>query len=375
MQVTLDEKIFTDCLGRLLAIVYQNDHKSSKDSYFSGSEKFSFRKGFFKTEEGYKRDIIRNTNTFKRKDFIVGLKKSECLVDYLEQRIGKNNILDWRNANIKYKIEQNREESENLMLDILLGNGNDEFLFEEATKLWGKWYPFITYLFFLRDSAEFVPVRPEKFKKCFTKLGISTTCLDECSWKNYNTFLDFLYLIQDKLQDSGFFKEKVELIDAHSFVWMLWLLDENNDKANESYTVNKNETEGNRINFYGTRYERSKINRDNAIRKYGYKCAVCNFDFKETYGELGENFIEVHHIKPLSMYNGKEQEISIDDLICLCPNCHRMIHRKKGEILTPDELKNIINSTANAELEKGYTDMLNGNTIPVEQVFEELHRK
>ena len=29
-------------------------------------------------------------------------------------------------------------------------------------------------------------------------------------------------------------------------------------------------------------------------------CEVCNFDFKYMYGELGEGFIECHHIKPIS---------------------------------------------------------------------------
>ena len=28
-----------------------------------------------------------------------------------------------------------------------------------------------------------------------------------------------------------------------------------------------------------------------------------------------------------------------------------------------------------AELEKGYTDMLNGNTVPAEQAFAELHKE
>ncbi len=31
-----------------------------------------------------------------------------------------------------------------------------------------------------------------------------------------------------------------------------------------------------------------------------YKCCICGFDFEETYGQIGEGFIEVHHIKPVS---------------------------------------------------------------------------
>ena len=30
------------------------------------------------------------------------------------------------------------------------------------------------------------------------------------------------------------------------------------------------------------------------------------------------------------------------DLVTICSNCHRMIHRKKNDIITPEKLKEII---------------------------------
>ena len=30
------------------------------------------------------------------------------------------------------------------------------------------------------------------------------------------------------------------------------------------------------------------------------------------------------------------------DLVTICSNCHRMIHRKKNDIITPEQLKKII---------------------------------
>lgn len=56
------------------------------------------------------------------------------------------------------------------------------------------------------------------------------------------------------------------------------------------------------------------------------KCEVCDFDFKEKYGELGEDFAEAHHRAPLSAVES-EIETTLDDLVILCSNCHRMIHR------------------------------------------------
>lgn len=69
-------------------------------------------------------------------------------------------------------------------------------------------------------------------------------------------------------------------------------------------------------------------------------CEVCDFDFKGKYGDLGENFIEAHHIKPVSTMNDGEKT-RIDDIVMVCSNCHSMIHRKKPW-LNKDELKKLI---------------------------------
>jgi hypothetical protein len=57
-------------------------------------------------------------------------------------------------------------------------------------------------------------------------------------------------------------------------------------------------------------------------------CEVCEFDFSDRYGELGDDFIEAHHRVPLSESNA-EVETSVDDLAMVCANCHRMLHRQK----------------------------------------------
>lgn len=102
------------------------------------------------------------------------------------------------------------------------------------------------------------------------------------------------------------------------------------------------EEEGRKIQYYTTKYERSRKNRSDAIRIHGTVCMACGFDFKKTYGSLGEGFIEVHHIRPLS---SRDEIVVVDpekDLVCLCSNCHRMIHHSSEGILTLEELKEII---------------------------------
>lgn len=105
----------------------------------------------------------------------------------------------------------------------------------------------------------------------------------------------------------------------------------------ESHQVNG--VEGAPKGYYVTKYERKKVNRDAAIAIHGTQCCICGFDFEHTYGEIGKNFIEVHHIKPLATL---DEEVVIDpatDLICVCSNCHRMLHRFTDYMIAVDELK------------------------------------
>jgi hypothetical protein len=71
-----------------------------------------------------------------------------------------------------------------------------------------------------------------------------------------------------------------------------------------------------------------------------YNCSVCDFNFKQNYGELGEGFIEAHHTVPLSSLK-KVQNISINDLAAVCSNCHRMLH-KSNPVTTIAKLKKLL---------------------------------
>ena len=100
--------------------------------------------------------------------------------------------------------------------------------------------------------------------------------------------------------------------------------------------------EGAKKQFYTTRYERNPKLRKEAIRLHGTTCMACGFNFFNVYGERGRNYIEVHHIKPLNEYC-KETDINPSvDLVVLCSNCHRMVHRKKDEILSVKQLKKLL---------------------------------
>ncbi|GAB98356.1 hypothetical protein KILIM_134_00050 [Kineosphaera limosa NBRC 100340] len=68
-------------------------------------------------------------------------------------------------------------------------------------------------------------------------------------------------------------------------------------------------------------------------------CEVCDFNFGATYGDVGDGYIEVHHLVPL--HASGETMTRLADLALLCSNCHRMIHRRMPW-LTPEELQDVV---------------------------------
>jgi len=63
-------------------------------------------------------------------------------------------------------------------------------------------------------------------------------------------------------------------------------------------------------------YERNLEARRKCIEQYGTSCYVCSFQFAKVYGEIGEGFVHVHHLKSLSEigqeYQGKSVSIRLD---------------------------------------------------------------
>ena len=68
-------------------------------------------------------------------------------------------------------------------------------------------------------------------------------------------------------------------------------------------------------------------------------CDCCNFEFSSFYGvQYGTTCIEIHHVKPLFMYEDEDMVKTIEqclpNLIPVCPNCHRVIHRNHVSVDT-----------------------------------------
>lgn len=84
----------------------------------------------------------------------------------------------------------------------------------------------------------------------------------------------------------------------------------------------------------------SKLVRNFKRQLTDYACTVCGFSFQQAYGMLGVGFIEAHHTIPIATLTEKTK-MSITDLIAVCSNCHRMLHRSNPP-LTKEGLQLLI---------------------------------
>jgi 5-methylcytosine-specific restriction protein A len=109
------------------------------------------------------------------------------------------------------------------------------------------------------------------------------------------------------------------------------------DEENEN-----NHLEGRINRIIVNRYERNPINRELCLASNGYTCKICGFNFNSMYGNIGYNYIHVHHVIPVSQMGGEYVINPVIEMIPVCPNCHAMLHKIDPPYL-PDELKYIIN--------------------------------
>ncbi|MBA3827951.1 MAG: DUF3578 domain-containing protein [Taibaiella sp.] len=117
-----------------------------------------------------------------------------------------------------------------------------------------------------------------------------------------------------------------ELIqDVRRFLNLYEELIFNDTQIDETKNLTALEKKQYRLHF---RIERNS-NIANKVKQHkGYKCEGCKFTFSSMYGSLGKEFIEAHHLIPISTLNLGNVQVNIEtDFAVLCSNCHSMIHR------------------------------------------------
>ncbi len=104
-------------------------------------------------------------------------------------------------------------------------------------------------------------------------------------------------------------------------------------KSDDSHAHSRKEVfsrEGRRLETSGSRRERDRRVRDNALQKYGRVCMVCRQDLGKKYKmSKARNCVEIHHLHALADRGDRSRRTRIEDVIVVCPNCHRALHRYK----------------------------------------------
>lgn len=128
------------------------------------------------------------------------------------------------------------------------------------------------------------------------------------------TFLVLSSMLVSNYKNQGHYKARISYMDA--------------DSAMEGY---KRENDSMRNSRNASIVKRRKQLDKNT-------CQVCGFKF-----QLEDKYvIECHHLNPFA--EGPERLTNIEEIVCLCPNCHRMIHMRKP-VYTLKELKKLIMAT------------------------------
>ncbi|MBL8875402.1 MAG: HNH endonuclease [Phycisphaerae bacterium] len=89
------------------------------------------------------------------------------------------------------------------------------------------------------------------------------------------------------------------------------------------------------------RRERSRLLASVCKERDKYTCQVCGLLFEDVYGEIGREFAEAHHRVALSSLQ-EGVMTKPEDLVTVCANCHRMLHRMEGKAGDVERLKAIV---------------------------------
>ncbi|MBC1899537.1 HNH endonuclease [Listeria seeligeri] len=298
-------------------------------------------------------DYITNKTKFKDEEFwkaksnfsLKGYFRMQ-LVSFFEKPLTK----EWLKENgLKSNIQSAEKIKGNLLMNIRLKEFEKEIMEFPALKKSSRAREFNQYG---RESISDVIEAYLLAGKSHRKIDEEDLDLNSSQTKGYPTMGILHYLgLDDRHKGIFHYLNKDEsnfILRQVGALEILDYLDDNTSytKEKEIKVINELETvirakEGEKVKVYTYKYERKPKLRAKAIEIHGTTCKVCRFNFEDYYGELGRDFIEIHHLKPLS---SSEEEIEVNpatDLVPVCSNCHRMIHRKKDEIVSIEELKEI----------------------------------
>lgn len=232
---TIAPSTFDRLYKRFRAMI--EDQSKSRESFVD------FRSGLANEWEGYK-EKIRNiamerlgAELWNPQQIGSGsiLQSVINAIEIKNSNTNRNNLVAWESQGRSggsvshHRMLEAREsllscrDAETALFQMYGERGDPEKCFDTLVSVFGRRYDLIAYLFFLRDSKRYLPLRPDRFSTIFEMLGIPYSMSMQCSWENYQGFLQRIravhWHLKQRVPDASF-------LDAHSFCWMLFQLED-----------------------------------------------------------------------------------------------------------------------------------------------------
>ena len=144
----------------------------------------------------------------------------------------------------------------------------------------------------------------------------NVSSLDREIWEEFAHHQSYLSQVADQIRKANESLEYIGFTDANAT---------DDDEFKEGRLITRLHT------FRERNPSAVKRKKDSVLKRTGaLKCEVCEFDFREFYGQIGEGFAECHHKIPLSeLTEIGTTRTRLLDLSIVCANCHRMLHRSR----------------------------------------------
>ena len=168
------------------------------------------------------------------------------------------------------------------------------------------------------DFRNRIGYEPPRFPKSEIDLASTSTSSLAAQYEAANIYARYY--------DSSNLPERDELIsDLRD---MLILYESISPEDEEDHPSTYKEIEDRRKVRWHKSVERKPTISKKVKKIHGYTCRACGFNFENFYGEIGEEFIEAHHLIPIAQLKGQVAEVDLrNNFAVLCSNCHRMIHK------------------------------------------------
>lgn len=200
----------------------------------SGGKDFNgFSDGYLHERESYKEEL--------REDSLAILKTSEWDIKWIGQGIILKRIIqtfELENNNLvgtrrKFgpdsvphrKMIQALDDGNNLasieqvLHNLFKSNKETEGIFNQLVDLIGKQYSVIAFLFYLKNDRQYLPISTTNFEYALKTLGCDLKLSRNCKWSNYKSYLQVIGQVKNALESS--MNQNINLIDAHSFCWLI----------------------------------------------------------------------------------------------------------------------------------------------------------